>query len=188
MRKIIFLSLFLCLTVMITSSISKADVSRSGVLFLRIAAGARAAGMGEAFVAISDDATATHWNPAGLGLYPLTANWLEYPLPPQFALKSIALLRNDVPEMNYKRYDVWAISDLDLFRLHQSSWVNYEESPTSSGESLESILRKYTQVTDDARIESMKKIATALNQPVSKDSLLILKEKVLSAKGSGPDG
>jgi len=188
MRKIIFLSLILCLTAMIISPISKADVSRSGVLFLRIAAGARAAGMGEAFVAISDDATATHWNPAGLGLYPLTANWLEYPLPPQFALKSIALLRNDVPEMNYKRYDVWALSDLDLFRLHESKWVNYEEFPTSAGESLESILRKYTQVTDDARIESMKKIATALNQPVSKDSLLILKEKVLSAKGSGPDG
>ncbi|MFH1336272.1 MAG: PorV/PorQ family protein [Candidatus Zixiibacteriota bacterium] len=188
MRKIIFLSLFLCLTVMITSSISKADVSRSGVLFLRIAAGARAAGMGEAFVAISDDATATHWNPAGLGLYPLTANWLEYPLPPQFALKSIALLRNDVPEMNYKRYDVWAISDLDLFRLHQSIWVNYEEYPTSSGESLESILRKYTQVSDDARIESMKKITAELNQTASKDSLLVLKEKVLAAKGSGQEG
>ena len=188
MRKIVFLSLMVGLILMISAPLSQADVSRSGVLFLRIAAGARAAGMGEAFVAISDDATATHWNPAGLGLYPLTSNWLEYPLPPQFALKSIALLRNDVPEINYKRYDIWALSDLDLFRLHQSSWVNYEEYSTSSGESLESILRKYTQVTDDARIDSMTKIAAELNQPVSKDSLLILKEKVLTAKGSNGEG
>src|SRR3972149_6638932 len=58
----------------------KASTSQSAVLFLRIAAGARAAGMGESFVAIADDATATHWNPAGLGLYPLTSTWLEYPL------------------------------------------------------------------------------------------------------------
>ncbi|MCJ7498524.1 MAG: hypothetical protein MUO78_10410, partial [candidate division Zixibacteria bacterium] len=42
---------------------SFAQVSLSTVLFLRIAAGARAAGMGESFVAIADDATATHWNP-----------------------------------------------------------------------------------------------------------------------------
>ena len=46
---------------------SWADISNAAVLFLRIAPGARAAGMGEAYVAIADDATATHWNPAGLG-------------------------------------------------------------------------------------------------------------------------
>ena len=44
-----------------------ASVSQATLLFLKIAPGARPAGMGEAFVAISDDATATWWNPAGLG-------------------------------------------------------------------------------------------------------------------------
>jgi len=184
------------------SSVCRADVSRSGVLFLRIAAGARAAGMGEAFVAISDDATATHWNPAGLGLYPLTSTWLEYPLPSyyelrdkyeqfgpgwedywyephQFDVKSIALLRNDIPELNYKRYDVWAISDFELFRLYRSKWFNYEEYPTSAGESLESILRKYSQVTDEEKIKRMKEITAWFNQPVSKDSLVVLKERIL---------
>jgi len=34
---------------------------------LRIGVGARAVGMGGAFVAIADDATAIHWNPGGLG-------------------------------------------------------------------------------------------------------------------------
>jgi len=41
-------------------------VSQSGVLFLMIAPGARAGGMGESFVAVADDATASYWNPAGL--------------------------------------------------------------------------------------------------------------------------
>ena len=35
--------------------------------FLNIGVGARAFGMGGAFTSISDDATATYWNPAGLG-------------------------------------------------------------------------------------------------------------------------
>ena len=128
MKRVVSLCLVLVLMAFAANSVCRADVSRSGVLFLRIAAGARAAGMGEAFVAISDDATATHWNPAGLGVYPLTSDWLQYPLPVQFEPKSIALLRNEVPELNYKRYDVWAISDLDLFSLHRSKWIKHDQA------------------------------------------------------------
>lgn len=36
--------------------------------FLNLPAGARASGMGEAFTALPDDATAVYWNPAGLNL------------------------------------------------------------------------------------------------------------------------
>jgi len=51
-------------------------------LFLLIAPGARAGGMGEAQVALADDSYATYWNPAGLGFqsgYELSGmhvNWL----------------------------------------------------------------------------------------------------------------
>lgn len=38
----------------------------SSLQFLKIGAGARATGMGETFVAVSDDITALYWNPAGL--------------------------------------------------------------------------------------------------------------------------
>jgi long-subunit fatty acid transport protein len=38
-----------------------------GVVFNRAGSGARAAGMANAFIAISDDGTAASWNPAGLG-------------------------------------------------------------------------------------------------------------------------
>jgi long-subunit fatty acid transport protein len=38
----------------------------SGLSFLKIGVGGRATGMAEAFTAVTDDATATYWNPAGL--------------------------------------------------------------------------------------------------------------------------
>lgn len=41
-------------------------ISEGGAIFLMIRPGARASGMGSAFCAVSDDATATYFNPAGL--------------------------------------------------------------------------------------------------------------------------
>ena len=41
-------------------------VSEATVLFLMITPGARQAAMGEAFVAVANDASAVFWNPAGL--------------------------------------------------------------------------------------------------------------------------
>lgn len=66
------------------------SVSQAGVLFLKISPGARPGGMGEAFVAVADDATATWWNPAGLAFQNhsevtlMHVNWL-----PQFKLSDL---------------------------------------------------------------------------------------------------
>ncbi len=57
-------------------------VSEAALLFLLISPGARSAGMGEAFVAVADDASAVFWNPAGLAyqygkqITFMHANWL----------------------------------------------------------------------------------------------------------------
>ena len=83
MKKILT-TLVLIMVLFITSTQVYA-VSEAAVLFLLISPGARAAGMGEAFVALADDATAVFWNPAGLAfqegreLTLMHANWL-----PQF--------------------------------------------------------------------------------------------------------
>jgi len=46
------------------------DAGKTSAAFLKIGAGARAAGMANAFSGISDDATAIYWNPAGLAFIP----------------------------------------------------------------------------------------------------------------------
>jgi hypothetical protein len=67
-----------------------ASVSQAGVLFLKISPGARPGGMGEAFVALANDATATWWNPAGLAYVSyneatlMHSNWL-----PQFKFNDL---------------------------------------------------------------------------------------------------
>ena len=56
--------------------------SEAGSIFLLIAPGARAGGMGEEQVAVADDDYASYWNPAGLGfldgseLAMMHVNWL----------------------------------------------------------------------------------------------------------------
>ena len=58
--KVVFISLFLALCLSL-----ELFAAGSGA-FLRIGVGARALGMGGAFVAIADGPTASYWNPAGL--------------------------------------------------------------------------------------------------------------------------
>ncbi|UCE04800.1 MAG: PorV/PorQ family protein [bacterium] len=51
-----------------TNIIAKTNAVNTGLAFLKIGAGGRAVGMGEAYTAIANDASATYWNPAGLVL------------------------------------------------------------------------------------------------------------------------
>ena len=203
-----------------------ASTSQSAVLFLRIAAGARAAGMGESFVAIADDATATHWNPAGLGLYPLSSTWVEYPLeetvkyvlpedqtvtqvsqlfaasadPEKIkilserirsynklksdhlsqgsvvyifrnaALKALALTRNDIPDDNYRRFDVWGITDLDLFKWDGISWKNWDNYKLG-GQGIEDLLKEITGVQEKEKLSELQEQVAAFNSGVSKAEL-----------------
>ncbi len=78
-QKIILTILLLSI---VTLNRTEARPAEATVIFLTIAPGARAGGMGEAFVAIADDATATWWNPAGLAFIKkreltfMHVNWL----------------------------------------------------------------------------------------------------------------
>ncbi len=54
----------LCFTGLASAQFAK--VGSAGIQFLKIGVGARALGMGETFVAISDDATSLFWNPGGI--------------------------------------------------------------------------------------------------------------------------
>ena len=61
---LIILSIILIMTIL---PIHAADnPANTGLAFLKLGAGSRAVGMGEAYVAVANDASATYWNPAGL--------------------------------------------------------------------------------------------------------------------------
>ena len=135
---------------------SYAGVSTSAVLFLRIAAGARAAAMGEAFVAVADDATATHWNPAGLGNYPLSSKWFDIKIPDNIRpLKKVALLKGGGSEIDYKKYDIWALTDKGLARYKNEKWLTGDNIETRPDQTTESILRSYTGLIGEEHDEKI---------------------------------
>jgi len=62
----IFLSLILSFSFPTTRVANAKGPSTSGAIILKQTSGARALGMGEAFVALADDVNCLYWNPAGL--------------------------------------------------------------------------------------------------------------------------
>ncbi len=66
MRTLFYLILLLALVFQPVAADSFDKVGTTAAQFLRLNVGARADGMGGAFVAIADDPTAAYWNPAGL--------------------------------------------------------------------------------------------------------------------------
>lgn len=60
-KRLILISVFVFIFIWVYS-----EGETAGVSFLKIGMGARAASLGDAYTALSDDATAIYWNPAGL--------------------------------------------------------------------------------------------------------------------------
>ncbi len=134
-----FLILLITLTILFSSAGSlQAGVSDAAVLFLRIAAGARAAGMGEAFVAIADDATTTHWNPAGLGMYPLSSEYHTFKVGEDPYISNLALkvLKGDVDEDFSETRKGFEFTSKGIFRAVNGQRLAYEEFEVDKDESV----------------------------------------------------
>ena len=158
-----------------------ADISNAAVLFLRIAPGSRAAGMGEAYVAIADDATATHWNPAGLGNYPLSDTWIEANIPEAYRpLRGFAPLSTG-GEHNYLDYDIWAITPQGLIRYDNKKWQTEEVFGTRTDETVDQKVQTYFQVTDETRLSGMVGKVAALNNTGTHEELVALRDRVVAA-------
>jgi hypothetical protein len=158
-----------------------ADISNAAVLFLRIAPGSRAAGMGEAYVAIADDATATHWNPAGLGNYPLSDTWIEAGIPEAYRpLRGFAPLSTG-GDHNYLDYDIWAITPQGLIRYDNKRWQTEEVFGTRTDETVIQKVQTYFQVTDETLLAGMVDRVAALNNAGSYEELVTLRDQVVTA-------
>ena len=153
-------------------------VSRAGGLFLRIPVGARATAMGESNIAVADDATATHWNPAGLGAPPMSGSWLTVDIPENYRpLRSFAAIKSS----GMIGHQLWALSENGLIVNDGSGWRNYTLYHSEVDESIESIVRKYTQASDDSVVAHMLTIVGDLNNPRPRTSITELQAKTLAA-------
>lgn len=175
---ILFCSLILIISL---ASEGFAAVSDAALLYLRIAPGARAAGMGEAYVAVADDGTASHWNPAGLGAAPLSGNWDQSSIPGE--LRPITSLTTQKARggSDFASFDVWAISKKGLVRFDSKSWHLDEVFGTKTSQTLEKIVSNYVKFTDVEKQQAVVKAVARDNSDVSYDELKAFSEKVIAA-------
>jgi hypothetical protein len=68
MRARWFVPAALCAAAWCGTNARAAEPGDTGLAFLKIGVGARAAGMGDAYVAVAQDPTSMYWNPAGLAV------------------------------------------------------------------------------------------------------------------------
>ncbi|MEK7775335.1 MAG: PorV/PorQ family protein [Candidatus Zixiibacteriota bacterium] len=142
-----------------------ADVSVSGVQFLKLAPGARAVGMGESFVGVADDATATYYNAAGLGTQPLGSSWQTVNIPDELRpLRQVVAVRVRGGG-TISSYDLWAITPKGLARFDQSKWYFEEVFRTRTDQTVSQMAKANVGGADETRLsEVIRKIAEA-NSP-----------------------
>jgi Type IX secretion system protein PorV len=142
-----------------------ADVSVSGVQFLKLAPGARAVGMGESFVGVADDATATFYNPAGLGTQPMGSSWQTMDIPSELRpLKQVVAVRVRGGG-SISSYDLWAITPKGLARFDQSKWYFEEVYRTRTDQTVAQMAKANVGGADDIRLnEVIRKIAEVNNR------------------------
>ena len=114
-------------------------IGQSAVITLVFPPGARATGLGEAFVGLADDASATYFNPAGLGQAPLANAWKAYTIENTPPFTAIAAKR--AREFSIKE-KIWAGTSRGLMQFDGNSWTTFE---------------KYLIVTDDTPLRVVKK-------------------------------
>jgi hypothetical protein len=124
----------------------------SAVITLQFPPGARATGLGEAFTGLADDANATFFNPAGLGLSPMANAWHSHMgSSPDMPFTAVASPQKSSFSVGS---DVWAGSAGGIVKYHNGKWMDYDVYLIKEGdESLREIVERYLLVEDGERIE-----------------------------------
>ncbi len=183
MKRIVFILLAVSSSLILWPGQSYAQVSDAAVLFLRIAPGARSAGMGEAFTAIADDAQATHYNPAGLGEYPLANSWYSYQLSDDSRLVDLAnqAFKGELAPDFAETFESWQVSGNQVSRKVNGQWQTGEEITIDPAQSvLASLSRRMSTADKDRFKEAVRRIAQ-LNTGVSFEQISDLRANMLRA-------
>jgi hypothetical protein len=164
MKQVVLLLVLLTAIIFAAAPVAEAS-SVAGVLYLRVAAGARAAGMGEAFVSIADDATATYWNPAGLGNAPL-AGTLRTRYAPKGTIADVVTL-----ERQEGGLETWVIADGHLYALSGEEWKTGAYYQTSSDQNLTDFLKTIVTTDDSLRLQTMAQKVIDANCAVTREEV-----------------
>ncbi|MEE9441476.1 MAG: PorV/PorQ family protein [candidate division Zixibacteria bacterium] len=150
MKKVHILLILTAALMLSTSQSVLAGVSDAAVLYLRVAAGARPGGMGEAFVSVADDATATYWNPAGLGNAPIAGILKTEKFPSRFGeISDVITLKRKSGQEN------WFIAGNSLIMYDGISWKTGKEYVTSSDQTLTDFVNSIVSIKSDEQAELM---------------------------------
>jgi len=166
MKQTTVLVILIAMCVTIIASTAEA-VSNAAVLYLRVAAGARPAGMGEAFVAIADDATATYWNPAGLGNAPLAGRLEINSVPPRFG----EIIDVVTMKAHNENTETWAIAGEHLLKFDGKTWNSGKYYVTSSDQNLHDFLQTILEVEDEEKLKNMSRKVVGANCAVTAEEV-----------------
>jgi len=176
MKQVHTLAILVALAVMMAASAAEA-VSNAAVLYLRVAAGARPAGMGEAFVSVADDATATYWNPAGLGNSPIAGKIKRQRMPSAYGEITHAVTIEGLDGDS----KTWVIADNRLLMFDGKNWNTGKVYMTSSDQSLYDFVRTIFNTDDDEQLRLMAEQVVAANCPVAADEVTAFADSIRAA-------
>jgi ligand-binding sensor domain-containing protein len=124
-------------------------VGESAVITLVFPPGARATGLGEAFVGLADDASATFYNPAGLGQTPLANGWKAFLSPTSY--KITAITSKATKDFTLKE-KIWLGTAKGVMQYDGSAWQTYEKYLVLPDDNLDRVVRKFISIEDPERI------------------------------------
>ncbi len=160
-----------------------AQVSRSAVLFLRIPQGARAIAMGRSYTAVAEDASATFWNPAGLGSAPLADRWESIEVPSQFRPMSEVVSRLDNAG-GADDFELWAVGNNRLVRFRNGSWIDREVIYTKTSDAFDQLIVKYVSADDATTRDAIFDRIRQANNRKSFESISTLRDSIKLATSS----
>lgn len=186
LRKAAFIRASLLLT-LISVSVSLAAVGESAVITLIFPPGARATGMGEAFTGLADDASATYYNPAGLGQAPLAHSWKTHSFKSDELVTAIASKKKK--DFGFKD-NIWAGTNKGLLHFNGKHWESYELYLIQTDDDLEDIASKFLTDDDEKQLREAIWVIRAENGIEMKryaDIKELLKKALMNHNAVSPD-
>jgi hypothetical protein len=141
-------------------SVVHGAVGESAVITLVFPPGARPTGLAEAFVAVSDDANATYFNPAGLGQSPLANAWHAFPLADTVRPTAITAKKK---KSFGARDRIWVGTNRGIYKYNGRAWVTYETYLIEEGDDLDDIAERFLDLDDEEAVRRAVRIIKRAN-------------------------